>query len=231
MSNSFFRFKQFTVWHDKCAMKVGTDGVILGAWANGGMNILDVGTGSGLIALFMAQRFPDAHVTAIDIDKDACMQACDNVRKSLLAPRISVIESSLQSFTAGKFDAVVCNPPFFNNSLKSDDEKRNIARHTDSLSYHELFRSVADLLDDTGEFSVVIPASCRSDFDMEALFAGLFPSRVCAVRTVSHKPVSRYLLAYRKNPIDRVEETFICLKGDLSLSPEWYVRLMEDFYL
>lgn len=231
MSNSFFRFKRFTVWHDKCAMKVGTDGVVLGAWANGGMNVLDVGTGSGLIALFMAQRFPDARVTAIDIDSAACIQACDNVKKSLFGSHITVIETSLQNFTVGKFDSVVCNPPFFNNSLKSDDKQRTLARHTDSLSYNDLFKYVAGLLDDDGEFSVIIPASCRSDLDMEALFAGFFPSRVCAVKTMPDKPVSRYLLAYRRNPVDKVEETSICLKGGSHTVPEWYDRLMKDFYL
>lgn len=232
MSNSFFRFKQFTVWHDRCAMKVGTDGVLLGAWAEGGKFILDVGTGSGLVAFFMSQRYAEACVTAIDIDKDACVQARDNADKSDFKSRINVIETSLQDFeTDIKYDSVVCNPPFFQNSLKSDDRQRTIARHTDTLSYHALFRCVASLLDDKGVFSVVIPASCRSDFDMEALFAGLFPSRVCAVRTVPRKPVSRYLLAYGKYPADRVEETAVCLRGDTIGNPEWYSRLMADFYL
>lgn len=232
MSNDFFKFKQFTVWHDLCAMKVGTDGVLLGAWAKGGKHILDVGTGSGLIALFMSQRYGEACVTAIDIDKDACLQARGNADKSVFKSRINVVKTSLQDFeTDVKCDAVVCNPPFFKNSLKSDDRQRTIARHAETLPYHDLFRCVASLLDDNGEFSVVIPASCRSDFDMEALFAGMYPTRVCSVKTVSHKPVSRYLLAYGKHPVDRVEETAVCLGGDTSENPDWYARLMTDFYL
>lgn len=232
MSNGFFKFKQFTVWHEQCAMKVGTDGVLLGAWAAGGKRVLDVGTGSGLIALFMAQRFEYASITAIDIDDGACMQARENVEKSPFGMRIDVVKSSLQHFMAeSKYDAVVCNPPFFNNSLKSNDRQRSMARHTDTLSYHDLFRGVASLLADDGEFSVVIPASCRSDFDMEALFAGLMPLRVCAVRTVAHKPVSRYLLSYGKHPAGRVEETSVCLDGDMTDAPGWYSMLMDDFYL
>lgn len=232
MSNGFFKFKQFTVWHELCAMKVGTDGVLLGAWASGGKRVLDVGTGSGLIALFMAQRFEHASITAIDIDDGACMQARENVEKSPFGMRIDVVKSSLQHFmTESRYDAVVCNPPFFYNSLKSNDSQRSIARHTDTLSYHDLFRGVASLLADDGEFSVVIPASCRSDFDMEALFAGLMPLRVCAVRTVAYKPVSRYLLSYGKHPADRVEETSVCLSGNMVDVPGWYTSLMDDFYL
>lgn len=118
MSNNYFKFKQFSVEHSGCAMKVGTDGVLLGAWANGGDCILDIGTGSGLIALFMAQRNVRAQIVAIDIDSDAIKQAKINVENSIFRNRISVIESSLQNFHQGKYDSIVCNPPFFVNSLK-----------------------------------------------------------------------------------------------------------------
>lgn len=232
MSNDFFKFRQFTVWHGKCAMKTGTDGVLLGAWANGGRRILDVGTGSGLIALFMAQRFAGAFLTAIDIDTGAFRQAVENVERSVFKSRINVVKSSLQEFTASdKYDAIVCNPPFFNNSLKSSDKQRTFARHTDSLSYHDLFTGVAALLDDYGEFSAIIPASCRSGFDEEALFSGLFPTRVCPVKTVPHKPVSRYLLAYGKHPVDVVEEAELCLNGGTAAVPGWYAGLKTEFYL
>ncbi len=232
MSNDFFKFRQFTVWHDRCAMKTGTDGVLLGAWANGGSCILDIGTGSGLIALFMAQRFKDAFVTAIDIDDGAYEQAGENVNRSVFKSRINVIKSSLQLFQSlNKYDAIVCNPPFFNNSLKNKDNQRTVARHTDSLSYRDLFRGVASLLDDEGEFSAIIPSTCRSDFDMEALFAGLYPRRLCAIKTVPRKPVSRYLLSYGKRPVNVVEESALCLNDSDNIAPEWFHRLKTDFYL
>lgn len=231
MSNKFFKFRCFTVEHGLCAMKVGTDGVLLGAWANGGRDILDVGTGSGLIALFMAQRNVEACVTAIDIDHDAFLQAQANACNSVFNDRITVVESSLQGFCCGVYDAVVCNPPFFVNSLKNKDEKKTTARHADTLSYHDLFAGASSLLKDDGEFSVIIPASCRYAFDMEAAFAGLFPSRVCAVSTLSRKPVSRFLLAYRKHPPASVEEASGFINNDDMSRSEWYGKLTEDFYL
>lgn len=231
MSNSYFKFKQFSVEHSKCAMKVGTDGVLLGAWANGGDKILDIGTGSGLIALFMAQRNPNSHIVAIDIDSDAVAQAKENVSNSNFKDRIAVVETALQKFCLGSYDSIVCNPPFFVNSLKNKDKKKVLARHTDSLSYCELFKGVVRLLNDNGEFSVVIPAECRPDFDMEAALCGMFPSRICALKTISYKPISRYLLAYRKIPNGGVYETMECINNDDMSRSDWYKSLMDDFYL
>ncbi len=212
-------------------MKVGTDGVLLGSWANGGKTILDVGTGSGLIAMFMAQRNENAIVTAIDIDHDSFLQAKDNVRNSIYKDRITVLESSLQNFNVGEYQSIVCNPPFFNRSLKNKDERKVLARHTETLSYHDLFRHVAALLTDDGEFSAIIPSLCRSDFDEEAMFAGLFPSRICAVRTVRRKPVARYLLSYKKHPSSKIEEESVCLNNEDMTRTEWFQRLTSDFYL
>ena len=170
-----FAFKQFVIHQDRCAMKVGTDGVLLGSWAAGGRRILDIGTGTGLIALMMAQRFPAACLTTIDIEHDACVQARLNVMCSAFTG-IDVQEVSLQNFTrrwradskanelALKYDSIVSNPPFFVNALKSNDEKRTMARHNDSLSYRDLFCCAAELLADGGVFSVVIPADCLASF-------------------------------------------------------------------
>ena len=226
-----FTFKRFTVNHGKCAMKVGTDGVLLGAWATGGRRILDVGTGSGLIALMMAQRFADAGVTAIDIEPGACIQARENVAASPFADRIKVVEASLQDFREGEYDAIVCNPPFYAGTLKSKTAARTMARSAETLPFTDLFASAARLLSADGVFSVVIPSSCRSVFDAEATVAGLFPLRICALRTLARKPVSRYLLAYGKRPADMVEEAEHCLNNDDMLRSEWYAGLTKDFYL
>ncbi|WP_298452701.1 methyltransferase [uncultured Prevotella sp.] len=231
MSNSFFRFKQFSVEHSKCAMKVGTDGVLLGAWANGGAKILDIGTGSGLIALFMAQKNADSRIVAIDIDSDAVLQARINIENSKFKDRITVHQIALQKFYIGSYNSIVCNPPFFVNSLKNMDRKKVLARHTDSLSYRELFNGVKRLLDDTGEFSVVLPSSCRSDFDTEAVICGFFPSRICAIKTVSYKPISRYLLAYKKYPVNKIDESVECINNDDMSRSDWYKLLTDDFYL
>lgn len=226
-----FTFKRFTVNHGKCAMKVGTDGVLLGAWARGGRYILDVGTGSGLVALIMAQRFEDAEITAIDIEPGACLQARENVEASPFAGRISVVESSLQGFHGGEFDAIVCNPPFYAGTLRSKTAARTMARSAETLPFADLFRHAARLLADGGVFSVVVPAAVRSDFDAEAAFAGLFPLRACGVKTVPRKPVSRCLLEYGRCKPACVDEAEEYLNNADMTRSEWYAGLTEEFYL
>lgn len=222
-----FRFKQFTIEQNECAMKVGTDGVLLGAWANGGSRVLDVGTGTGVIALMMAQRNPDARVLAIDIDEGAVRQAIANVQASPFAHQISVEQMMVQDMGAthaGCFDVVVSNPPFFINSLQAPDHQRNVARHTETLTYADLMKAAKLLLSDEGELSVIVPFDYRRRMDDEAVFQGLFPSRVCAVKTTPQKPVRRYLLAYRKQPC-RCEQT------GLVIGSAQYTVLTRDFYL
>ena len=145
MSNNSFTFQKFTIHQDRCAMKVGTDGVLLGAWAHGGKRILDIGTGTGLVAIMMAQRFADAHVTAVEIDHNAALQACNNANCSPFASRISIVETSIQNFEVygtQLFDSIVSNPPFFTDSLKNPDSQRATARHADTLPYLRMGNSV-----------------------------------------------------------------------------------------
>ena len=156
-----FRFKQFEILQDRCAMKVGTDGVLLGAWASGGTRILDIGCGTGLIALMMAQRFPAAQVVGIDIDEEACGQARENVTASPFGDRIDVAHCRLQDYSGEEFDAIVSNPPFFLNSLKNPDSKRAMARHADTLPFRDLWQGVKRLLSENGIFSVVLPSDVK----------------------------------------------------------------------
>ena len=163
-----FRFKQFAVQQDLCGMKVGTDGVLLGAWAQGGRQVLDVGTGTGLIALMMAQRFNRAQILAIDLESGACQQARINVDASAFRHRVQVEEVSVQHLSQrremqGTFDAVVSNPPFFVRSLKSQSAARMLARHTDTLSYADLFRSVSLVKTTEGK----MPKRCLVAFGKE----------------------------------------------------------------
>lgn len=224
---TMFRFKQFKIEQDECAMKVGTDGVLLGAWANGGSRLLDVGTGTGIIALMMAQRYPHADILAIDIDGGAVRQASANIEATPFSPHINVAQMMVQDMDesyAGTFDAVVSNPPFFINALQAPDHQRNVARHTETLSYADLMKAARLLLSDQGEISVIVPFDYRKRMDDEAVFQGLFPSRVCAVKTTPQKPVRRYLLAYKKQPC-RCEQT------EMVIGDEHYVELTRDFYL
>lgn len=204
-------------------MKVGTDGVLLGAWAHGGKHILDIGTGTGLIALMMAQRNPDATVMAIDIDEGAVRQASYNVENSHFSHQIVVRKESVQEHQ-GQYDSIVCNPPFFIDSLHAPNQQRNMARHTDTLSYAELMHAAYRLLSDEGEFSVVIPFDYKKRMEEEAVFVGFFPRRVLGIRTVEGKPAKRYLLSFVRHPADR-EYAVITLGG------EEYKMMTRDFYL
>ena len=218
-----FQFKRFTICQDLCAMKVGTDGVLLGAWANGGKRILDAGTGTGIIALMMAQRYPNAVVTAIDIDEGAVKQAQQNVAQSPFAQQITVLHNTLQEHQ-GEYDAIISNPPFFIDSLAAPDEQRNVARHTQTLTYTELMQAAWRLLSDEGELSVVVPFDYRKRMEDEAIFVGFFPSKVCAVKTTERKPAKRYLLSFKKHPCR-------CEQEQLTIGSERYQELTKEFYL
>lgn len=233
-----FTFKSFIIHQDRCAMKVGTDGVLLGAWAQGGSRILDIGTGTGIIAMMMAQRFPDADITAIDIDAEACKQAAENVRESVFKGRIIVKEEALQSYCRNHpeqqhplYDSIVSNPPFFVNSLRNPDARRTTARHTDSLSFAELFRSVSRLLSDDGMFSAIIPTDNEKEFISEGYLSGLYPARICQIKTTLGKQPKRSLIAFvRHRPLQTIItcENMLTATGEKS---EWYKELTNDFYL
>ncbi len=236
MPNTFFRFRRFVVHQERCAMKVGTDGVLIGAWARGGERVLDIGTGTGLVALMMAQRYQQARIDAVDIDPECCLQAVENVAGSPFSDRVEVFCSPVQTFANGDgrnglYDAVVSNPPFFDNALKAPDSSRRMARHTDSLPFSELFKAVSLVMAPMGEFSAIIPFDYRPVFEREAAAAGLFLARSCAVKTTPSKRPKRYLLAFRKQPADTVELDEEVLEVSPGCRSAWYVQLTSDFYL
>ena len=236
MPNTFFRFKNFVIYQDRCVMKVGTDSVLIGAWAHGGHRILDVGTGTGVVAMMMAQRFADAVVDAVDIDADACSQAVANVADSPFADRVRIWHMPVQQLAEkpeleGAYQAIVSNPPFFENALKAPEQARNKARHTDALPFAELFASVRKLLAKEGEFSVIIPFNYRSRLESEASLCGFFLSRVCGVRTTPTKQPKRYLLAFRLLPDESIEKTEGLLETSPGVRSPWYQTLTEEFYL
>ena len=218
-----FRFKRFTVRQDLCAMKVGMDGVMLGSWAQGGKRILDIGTGTGLIALMMAQRYPEAEVVAIDIDEGAVEQAKINVANTSFSSRITIKKEAVQQHD-GIYDAIVCNPPYFSDSFKAPDQQRNMARHTDTLTYAELMQSAYRMLSDEGELSVVVPFDYKQRMEDEATFVGFFPHRILGVRTVENRPSKRYLLSFIKHPIEK--DFNIITIGD-----DEYQKMTKNFYL
>lgn len=227
-----FRFKQFEIEQDRCAMKVGTDGVLLGAWAQGGRRILDIGSGTGLISLMMAQRFPEAEVVGIDMDADACGQARENVMASPFRDRVEIVCCRLQDFGGtGVFDAIVSNPPFFVDSLKNPDSKRTMARHTDSLPFRDLFAGVKRLLSDEGVFSAIVHAEVVEQFVAESCMLGFYLISRCGVKTVERKQPKRFMLSFAKHRISPYEEHVETMMDSQGNRSEWYKKITEEFYL
>ncbi|HET7733747.1 MAG TPA: methyltransferase [Paludibacter sp.] len=235
MPNPYFSFKQFTVYHDKCAMKVGIDGVLLGVWAGieNAHKILDIGTGTGLIALMLAQR-SNSTVVGIDIDSDAVLQAKENIRKSPWADRVEVYESSLQEFSLALstgFDLIVSNPPYFVNSLKAPSESRATARHTDTLTHEELIENAVQLLNPNGRICLILPVNEGLQCVEFATNKGLFCSKLVKIYPKPNAVAKRLLLEFTQVPVERIE-TELTIESETrhQYSPE-FTALAKEFYL
>ncbi len=226
-----FKFKNFTIMQGNCAMKVGTDGVLLGAWANGGEHLLDIGTGTGVIALMMAQRFPDAVVEGIEIDNSAAMQAACNASASPFSDRITVHATSLQQFRpCGIFDGIVVNPPYFTNSLVAPNKARTVARHAATLTFAEIFQFAVSWLSADGELSAVIPVESLDAFSSEAFVRGFFLARQYWVKTVERRKAKRVLLSFTKSRPKFFDSQKVLLM-DGGRRSQWYDDLTKDFYI
>lgn len=239
MAAEKFRFKQFEIMQDRCAMKVGTDGVLLGAWAAitaaaETKRVLDVGTGTGLIALMLAQKLEGANVVGIDIDEQAVEQARMNINNSQWADRMSIVQTSLQDYLPEEmFDIIVSNPPFFIDSLKNPDARRSIARHTETLSMDELAKHTARLLKENGYLFLVLSPEAYKQFQRTSVIYGLREETIIGVRSKAGKPVKRYMIVYRNNTdnINYSENREEVIMDDAGRYSDWYKALTEDFYL
>ena len=231
-------------------MKVGTDGVLLGAWAptnplttNPLTRILDVGTGSGLIALMLAQRFPLAQIDAIDMDEAAVEQASNNFCSSPWTERLHAYHSPLQEWRMvngkcpnGKwYDLIVSNPPYFQNSLKNPDKGRQTARHTDTLSYAELIKHSARLLEEDGVLALILPAESEKEVRGLAAAERLSLTRVTRVYSKENKKPKRVLLAFGKGvsglEVSGLEEDVLVLEDEKGGRSAAYSKLCQEFYL
>lgn len=214
-------------------MKVGTDGVLLGAWTpvDDAARILDVGTGTGLIALMLAQRSDAARLVAVEVDPAAACQAQANVDASPWGDRVAVVCQDFREFvTEVSFDLMVSNPPYFTDDLKSPDRQRTLARHAGGLNYDLLFRRAARLLAPDGRVSLIVPADVEREVLQAAWLHGFHPMRVTRVYTKPGKPCRRLLMLFgRQEEACRTDELFI-ERGKQQYSEE-YVALTRDFYL
>lgn len=246
MSSPNFRFKQFTIWHDRCAMKVGTDGVLLGAWCplnveNSEYKVLDVGTGSGLIALMLAQRITTLGqslftIDSIDINAEAVGQAMYNFEQSHWKKNLAAYQSSLQDWhSEKKYDLIVSNPPYFQDSLKNPDAQRATARHTDTLTYKELIIHTAHLLHDDGILALILPIEAKETIMEIAEEQQLIPTHITHVHSKAGKPVKRLLIAFEKkhskHPTRACHISTFHIEGIDTPRSEEYKKLTEDFYL
>lgn len=227
-----FTFKQFSVRHDRCAMKVGTDGVLIGAWARGGRRLLDIGAGTGLVSLMLAQRFPSATVEGLEIDAEAAEQCQENMAASPFADRIRVYASAFQDFVPdAPYDAIVSNPPYFLSGMKNNDESRAAARHSDVTFFKDFFRFSRQWLRPSGEVSLVLPADGVDEVSAEAYLKGMMLCRRVWVRTMPDKPVERCLLSFAMQRFSPPEMEEVCLMDSDGRRSSWYENLTCDFYL
>ncbi len=229
---SGFRFKQFSVEQDDVAMKVGTDGVLLGAWAEceGAKRILDIGTGTGVIALQMAQRNPMAQVQAVEIDETAAKRARANFDNSPWVERLEVAQAAVQEFEpAEKFDLIISNPPYFVDSLLPPDAKRSTARHTHDLTFEELDKAVCRLLAENGKFALILPVT---EFEKYLLLTQLHLVRCCDVCPIEGGAAKRIMGEFAKQEPTEIRHESLAIEVEKrgEFSPA-YRELTKDFYL
>ena len=252
MSTPSFRFKRFEVWHDQCAMKVGTDAVLLGAWTMGhlahdinkeNVHVLDIGTGCGVIALMLAQQleYQNFHIDALDIDKAAIQQAAKNFELSPWASHFSVFHTTFQSFqpleslqpslNGAGYSLIVSNPPYFINSLLNPDKGRELARHTSTLSYEDLIQHATSLLAPKGTLALILPAEAEHSITQIAQANGLHINALTRVYSKQGKPCKRLLIAFCLDNTTQVKEDVLYIESTTSARSEQYAALTQNFYL
>ena len=231
-----FKFKHFAIDQDRCAMKIGTDSVLLGAWAALDANpysILDIGAGTGVLALMLAQRSGSELIDAIEIDDDAYEQCVDNFESSPWGDRLFCYHASLEEFVNeidDTYDLIISNPPFYSDTYKSDNVQRDLARFVDAMPFRELIESVSKLLSPQGQFSVIIPFSEEKNFIVLASKEQLFPNRILRVKGAPHSEIKRSLIefSFQETSINPRE---LIIETSRHEYTEDYIALTKDFYL
>ena len=236
MSSKPFQFKEFVIHQDKTAMKVGTDGVLLGAWTkinSAVFSVLDIGSGTGLIALMVAQKCNAEVIDAIELNNKAYEQTVENFERSNWGDRLFCYHASLQEFVdeiEDKYDLIISNPPFYTSTYKELSEERAMARHTESLTYDELLEGTSKLLSETGSCAFIIPFSEEENFIKIALQNKLFANRITHVKGTENSPLKRSLLqlSFQETTIETSE---LVIEIERHKYTSDYIKLVEDFYL
>ena len=234
--NKPFKFKQFTVNQDRCAMKIGTDGVLLGAWTSiehNPFNVLDIGAGTGILSLMIAQRSYAENIEALEIDDDAFEQCAENFENSPWNDRLFCFHASLMEYIEAvdeKFDLIICNPPFYTEDYKTEDQARNLARFNDAMPMEHIIFAVINFLSDKGKFSIIIPYKEEEKYIDEASLIDLFPNRILRVRGNENSDIKRSLMEFSFTESDiKIDELII--ETERHQYTQDYLNLTKDFYL
>ncbi|ENA1794332.1 methyltransferase [Flavobacterium psychrophilum] len=231
-----FSFKQFSVQQDKTAMKVGTDGVLLGAWTpinHNPISILDIGAGTGLIALMLAQRTSAVQIDALEIDEEAYEQATDNFENSPWSDRLFCYHAGLDEFVEepeDEYDLIVCNPPFYAENYKTNSEQRDLARFSDAMPFEELIEAADLLLSESGILSVIIPYKEEEKFVTLANEFELYPIKITRVKGTPTSETKRSLLVFSRNK-QNCEQDILVIETDRHVYTKEYIALTKGFYL
>ena len=234
---SKFSFKQFSVQQDRCAMKVGTDGVLLGAWCpidNNPFSILDIGTGTGIIALMLAQRSHAEQIDALEIDEDAYEQAVENFENSSWSDRLFCFHAGLDEFVdepEDEYDLIVSNPPFYSEDYKTDNSQRDLARFQDAMPFEDLIEAADLLLSENGIFSVIIPYKEEERFIDLCAEAELFPVKITRVKGSHNTPIVRSLVAFKRYELAVLTADELVVETSRHVYTDEYINLTKEFYL
>jgi tRNA1Val (adenine37-N6)-methyltransferase len=232
-----FKFKQFAIQQDKTAMKVGTDGVLLGAWApidHNPFSVLDIGAGTGIIALMLAQRTHSEQIDALEIDEDAYEQAVENFESSPWGDRLFCYHAGLDEFIEepeDEYDLIVSNPPFYSEDYKSENEQRDLARFQDAMPFEELVEAADLLLSENGIFALILPYKEEQSFIALAKESELYPLKITRVKGTPTSNIKRSLLAFSRNEKAAIETDELIIEIERHNYTSEYKELTKDFYL
>ena len=235
MSNSYFQFRQFLIEQQRCAMKVTTDACIQGAWTPvlpGVKHVLDIGTGTGLLSLMLAQRSLDIFIDAIELDTDAVAQAIENVTTSPWSDRIRILQGDAINYPfPHKYDLIICNPPFFNNSLLSSTQQKTMARHTLSLTHEDLFKTISTNLNEDGYASILLPIAEYQQWNTLIKNNGWHETGKLSVSHTPGAQVKRVVSLCSKNVVDVAGEQQLIIKNKDQQYTAEFTTLLSPFYL